>query len=163
MAPGYDRCMTAAAPSGTLARAVGLGAVCGARTFAAPGVAALRGRYGQKRLRTALLVAAGGELIGDKLPAVPARTLPPALLGRLASGAAMGATDGGRVGLNFPGAAPAAAGALAAGLSAYATQRMRAALGRATGLPDPMLGLVEDIVVLTLAAQVTGGGGGVPH
>lgn len=135
-------------------RAVALGVVCGVRTFAAPGVAALRGRYGSGGLRTGLLVVAGGELVADKLPAVPARTAPPALLGRLASGAAMGATDGGRVGLASARGLPAAAGALGAGLSAYATQRLRAVLGEATSLPDPVLGLLEDLVVLVLTLQI---------
>lgn len=92
--------MTAAATPGTLARAVALGAVCGARTFAAAGMAALRGRYGRSALRTGLLVAAGGELVADKLPAV---------------------------------------------------------LGEATRVPDPVLGLLEDVVVLALAAQLTRG------
>lgn len=149
--------MTAAATPGTLARAVALGAVCGARTFAAPGMAALRGRYGRSALRTGLLVAAGGELVADKLPAVPARTAPPALLGRLVSGAAVGATDGGRMGLRVQRGVLAAAGALAAGFSAHATGRLRAVLGEATRVPDPVLGLLEDVVVLALAAQLTRG------
>ncbi|MDQ2896304.1 MAG: hypothetical protein M3Y09_11780, partial [Actinomycetota bacterium] len=74
--------MTVTASPETLVRAIALGAVCGARTFAAPGIAALQGRYGGGALRTTLLVAAAGEMLGDKLPAVPARTAPPALIGR---------------------------------------------------------------------------------
>ncbi len=140
-----------------------LGAVCGARTFTAPGMGALLGRYGRGRVRQALLLAAGGELVGDKLPAIPPRTSPPALLGRVLSGAVMAGADR-RPASTRPGWVLAAGvGATTAGLSAFATQRLRAAVGESSGLPDPVLGAAEDVFALAVAALVMRGGPASPR
>lgn len=86
-------------------RVVGLGFVCGLRTMMG---AALLARYlkehprqewphpllrwlGQEPGVSLLQLFAGGELIADKLPFVPARTDPFPLASRAASGAAVGA------------------------------------------------------------------------
>ena len=50
------------------ARAAVLGISAGMRTFTPHGALALRGRYGHGAARTGILLAAGGELVGDKLP-----------------------------------------------------------------------------------------------
>src|SRR6185436_15845106 len=63
----------------------------GARTFSSPAALALHGRLGGGPLGRGALVAAGvGELVIDKLPGTPPRVQPPALAGRVASGAISG-------------------------------------------------------------------------
>lgn len=130
-----------------LAAATLLGAVCGMRTFTGPAALALRGRIGGGPARVLLPVAAAGEAVGDKLAAVPARTSPPALAGRLASG--------GLCGIAVAGASGAALGLLGAAAGAFGGQRARAALGRLTGWPDPMVGMIEDGAAASLAALAT--------
>lgn len=142
-----------------LRRALGLGAISGLRSMSGPALvsrAAATGRLslegttlaflGSPRVSKALLVAALGELLGDKLPMTPSRTSPPPLLGRAASGALVGAalfaSDGRRA---APGAAVGSSAAVAA---AFAGERLRALAGDKTGLPDPVLALIEDAVVL---------------
>ena len=91
-------------------------------------------------------------MIGDKLPAIPARTSPPALLGRVLSGAVMAGTGNSRASAPGTGPLPIVVGAAMAALSAFATQRLRAVLGRSSGLPDAVLGVAEDLLVLSVAA-----------
>jgi uncharacterized membrane protein/glutaredoxin len=124
-----------------------LGAASGLRSATPFGVLALRGRLGDGRLRTAALAAAAGELVADKLPVTPSRTSPPALGGRLVSGAAAGGLLGG--------AGAAAIGAGCAGLAAFAGERTRAALGRRSGVTDPLVALVEDALAVGLAVAAT--------
>jgi uncharacterized membrane protein len=119
-----------------------LGAVGGLRTSMPWGALALRGRLGGGT-RLAPLVAVAGELVIDKLPHTPSRTSPPGLACRLGSGAAAGWL--------IAGAPGAAIGSTAAGLSAFAGERTRAALGRRTGLPDPLIAVVEDLVAMGVA------------
>jgi uncharacterized membrane protein len=133
-----------------LAAAAVLGGVSGMRTFTAPGILALRGRWGRGAVGRALPVLAAGELIGDKLPFMPPRSDPPSLLGRIASGTAIGAATAG----------PRGAGAAAAGAAAttLASERLRSQLGERLGVPDPLLGLAEDalaVAVATQAARIT--------
>jgi len=140
-------------------RALGLGAISGLRSMSGPALvsrAASTGRLslegtafaflGSSRVSKALLVAALGELVGDKLPMTPSRTSTPPLLGRAASGALLGAalfvSEGRRA---APGAVLGSSAAVAA---AFAGERLRALAGEKTGLPDPVLALVEDAVVL---------------
>jgi len=98
--------------------------------------------------RTAQLTAfsAIGETIGDKLPFVPARTQPGPLLGRIAFGSLVGAIATRAQGeAALPGAV---VGAVTGGLLAVGATRARAALGKQTGIPDIVLGLVEDAITL---------------
>jgi uncharacterized membrane protein len=134
-----------------LAAAAVLGGVSGMRTFTAPGILALRGRWGPGAVGRALPVIAAGELIGDKLPFMPSRSDPPSLLARIASGTAVGAATAGARG--------AGAGAAGAAATTLASERLRSALGERLGVPDPVLGLAEDalaIAVATLAARIAG-------
>jgi len=39
--------------------------------------------------------------------------------------------------------------------AAFASRRTRAAIGRATGLPDVLLGAVEDVIAVSIAALAT--------
>lgn len=125
-----------------LRNAAVLGSVSGARTLGAWTGLALSGRV-TGRARIALLVAAAGEIAADKLPMMPPRSDPPALAGRIVSGALAGRIAGGAHGAGI-GAATAAA-------TTYASERARALLGAHTSLPDPVLALLEDAVVVGLA------------
>jgi uncharacterized membrane protein len=69
-------------------RALGSGAATGLRTMAGPTTAARGSTNGWTRLLPLLAI---GELIVDKLPTTPSRTLPPALAARAVAGAVAGA------------------------------------------------------------------------
>src|SRR4051812_42283985 len=125
-----------ARPSGSLGAAAAPGAVSGLRTFAGAAGLALRGQPRSGWARAAILVAAGGEAIGDKLPMTPPRSAPPGLAGRFVAGAAVGAATAGRRG--------AVLGAACALATTYPSQRARAALVERTGLPDPAIAVGED-------------------
>jgi hypothetical protein len=122
------------------------GLACSMRTFAGPGLLAVRGRIRGKP-RIAVLVAAGGELAADKAPQASARTDPPALAGRIGAGA--------YTGHRIAGPAGAAAGALSAAVGTYATWRARGLAVTATGLPDPVVALGEDLACEAIAAIAT--------
>lgn len=144
-----------------LVRAALLGVVSGARSFTPLGVLALHRGEGSTRTawqdwpvfrspagRGTLVVAALGELVGDKLPATPARTSPLPLIGRSGTGAiAAFAVAGGsdRLGVRIAAALLGAAGAVA---GSYAGFLLRGAAGRATGLPDVVFALVEDAITI---------------
>jgi uncharacterized membrane protein len=142
------------------ARALGMGAVAGLRSMAAPAAlsrAAADGRVGSLRdtpfallgsskVSTLLTLFEVGELVGDKLPTLPSRTSPPPLIGRAASGAlvsaALFASEGRRA------ATGGVLGAASAVAGAYAGERLRARIGQKTGVPDPAVALLEDAVAL---------------
>ena len=132
--------------SGALADAALLAAATGLRSSAAPaflsraascgrlslpGRPLLLRRLGDPRVAALLAAALAGEMVADKLPFVPDRTSPPALAGRMLSGAL--------------------AGAAVAAASAHAGYRLRGyAAGR--GLPDLPVALAEDAAVLACGA-----------
>ncbi len=127
-----------------LADAALLGACSGLRTFSGVGALAARGRLGGPRGRLPIMAAAAGELVGDKLPLTPARIEPPALAGRVAGGTIAGHRAAGPAG--------AAVASITAVAAAGAAHRGRAALAARLPVPDPVLGLVEDVLALSLAA-----------
>lgn len=88
-----------------------------------------------------------GELVADKLPQTPDRTSAPALAGRMISGASAGALLGTL--LDQPAWLCAIGGGLAAGAETFATFHLRRALGRALRMPDPLIALAEDGLVLS--------------
>lgn len=154
---------------GATGRALGLGAISGLRSASGPAFvscAAAQGRLpledtrfaflGSPRLSKVLLVMALGELVGDKLPVTPSRTAFPSLLGRAASGGLVGAaifvSEGRRD------ATGGAVGALAAVAGSFAGEQLRALAGQKTGLPDPLVALVEDAVVLAVGGHLLHGG-----
>jgi uncharacterized membrane protein len=120
-----------------------LGAASGLRSFSALAALAARDRLGGRLSRPAILLAAAGELVADKLPQTPARTEPGPFAVRVATGALAGGRLGGRRGA-MAGAA-ASAGATVAGYLA------RRAVARDTRLPDPAVGAVEDVLALSVA------------
>lgn len=139
---------------------LGLGAIAGLRSMAAPALlsrAVRRGDVGGLRdtpfatlglskVSATLQLLMIAEMLADKTPFVPSRTSAPALLGRALSGALAGAAL-------FANAerhpAPGAVlGALAAVAGAHAGEKLRARGTQKLGVPDPVLGLVEDGIVL---------------
>lgn len=98
---------------------------------------------------TWLPVAAAGELVVDKLPMTPARTSPPALVGRIASGALVGAAVAATRRESV--VLPALAGAVSAAASAFAMQTLRAEAGERLGVPDPAVAVVEDALAIGLS------------
>ncbi|HZB48410.1 MAG TPA: DUF4126 family protein [Mycobacteriales bacterium] len=107
----------------------------------------LRSRAG----RLALGAAAAGEVVADKLPRTPSRTSPPALAGRLVSGALVGALAAGRADRRGT-ALAATAGVLGAAAGSYAGAAYRRAAAARTGTPDLPWALVEDAAAAGLAA-----------
>lgn len=128
--------------------AAALGAVTGLRTFGAWAGLAIRGRIPDNRLRAGLLAAAAGEMAADKTPWIPPRCDPPSLAGRVISGALAGWFVGGPAG--------GRAGAGTAAASTYASQRARELLGKHLGLPDGVLAVAEDALVLGVAITAAG-------
>jgi uncharacterized membrane protein len=104
---------------------------------------------------TALLLAnAAGEIVVDKLPFTPSRLMP----GSLAVRAGVGGLAGGLL-AGSTGTAPilgAAAGALGALAGSYAGYHVRASLVAATGLPDPLLAIVEDVAAISIGSRAVG-------
>ena len=165
----------------TLLTAAGLGAIAGLRTMAAPAAVSRRltairkdrapqsampvpeapreiappaAQLANARVAAVLSVLAAGELVGDKLPMTPARTDPLPIAGRLLSGALVGAAvcaSAGRA--RAPGAVLGMAAAYGA---AHAMFRVRRTAGRALHLPDPLLGAVEDLLVVASARALSG-------
>jgi len=147
-------------------KAVGLGAVAGLRSMAAPAALSRAAHHGDvdglqetplatlasSKVSTLLTLFEVGELIGDKLPMTPSRTSAPPLLGRAASGALVGAAlfvSGGR-----RAAAGGVLGAVSAVAAAYAGEHLRAAGAQRLGIPDLPLALLEDTVVLVGARRL---------
>ena len=131
-----------------LLEAAVIGVACGLRTFSGPATLAVRGQLGDGWVSKAALVAAGGELVGDKLPFTPQRTDAPALAGRIASAAYCGYRLGG------PGGAGLAA--VAAVGSAFAGMQARAQVRHALKLPDIVVAVGEDAATYGLARLAVG-------
>jgi uncharacterized membrane protein len=143
-------------------RTLGLAAVAGLRSMAAPALLAPAVRRGDidapglpalgyKDVSALLSLLSFGEMVADKTLLVPARTSAPALLGRLLSGAVTGSilfADEGRRSNSG-----AILGALSAFAAAYAGERLRT-VGVQRGIPDPILGILEDRFVLTLGTRL---------
>lgn len=91
-------------------------------------------------------LAAAGEMIVDKLPFLPNRTDPPALISRTLSGALSGvALSAARHERREVGAV---LGGLAAALSSFVMLYLRKTAARSTGLPDLPVAAVEDAIIL---------------
>lgn len=101
-----------------------------------------------------LIVAAGGEMVADKLPFIPARTSPLALSGRAASGALVGAAVAAARGSNR--AAGAAAGVVGAVAGSFVMERLRREVGERLGVPDPAVAVAEDALTVALGSAAAG-------
>jgi uncharacterized membrane protein len=151
---------------GLLIKTLGLGAIAGMRSMVAPAAlssAVARGDVGGLEdtpfaalgfpgVSRALLLLEIGEMIVDKLPVAPSRTSPPPLLGRAAFGAFVGAalfvSEGRRA------AVGGVLGAVSALAGAYAGEHLRLLGAERLGVPDPVVALLEDGVVLFGAARL---------
>lgn len=143
-------------------RAALLGFVAGLRSqlpLALLAIAARRGTFAATAERPLALLrspgvlafaglAAGGELVADKLPTTPSRLAPGPLVGRLVFGGLAGAAACAEAGK--PAFLGAGLGALAAGTGAAAGAYARAALVKATGAPDAVWAVSEDLLALGL-------------
>jgi uncharacterized membrane protein len=99
-----------------------------------------------------LVLLAVGELVADKLPFVPSRLEPGPLFGRMLCGGLAGAAVASDSRCSpVLGAVLGAGGAM---LGAQAGFHTRVALGRATGIPDPVWGAAEDAAAITLGMGV---------
>ena len=128
------------------ARAFGIGVVAGMRSMTAPAIASASARNGRSAGLAALAI---GEMVVDKLPFAPSRLQIPALLIRAGSGAFAASTLAEKQGDRRIAAAIGAAGAIA-GAYAFATLRKRTVEG--TGIPDPIVALVEDALAFGAGA-----------
>ena len=144
------------------ARAAGLGVVAGMRSqlpLALMALAANRSQFavgsgrplgllrspGVQRL---LGFSAIGELIGDKLPFTPSRLSPGPFVGRLLFGGLTGAAVA--VDARRSAALGGVLGAIGATIGAVSGYHARATAGRATPVPDPAWGAVEDAIAVAL-------------
>jgi uncharacterized membrane protein len=152
--------------SNLILKTLGLGAIAGVRSMAAPAAlsrAVERGdvgnleqtpfaALGSPRVLAALQVLEIGEMFVDKLPLAPSRTSPSPLLGRTASGglvgAALFASEGRRV------ASGGVLGAFSALMGAYAGERLRSLGAQKSRVPDTLLALLEDGIVLLGATRL---------
>ncbi len=106
---------------------------------------------GSRPVSSALYMFSLGELLADKTPIIISRLSPQAILGRVASGALVGAalfasSDRRKT-------VGATLGGSAALLSAYAFYHLRRKAAESTGAPDPLLGLLEDGVAFLIASR----------
>jgi uncharacterized membrane protein len=93
-----------------------------------------------------------GELVADKLPMTPNRIALGPFLGRIVGGSLTGAAFVQVGGINpWIGAACGAVGAVA---STFGVFHLRKFVGRVTGISDPFVGTMEDIVAVALAVSV---------
>ena len=148
----------------TPALAVGIGAVAGLRTLAAPAVLAWAAKRRWIRLgnspfatiisaqaSTRLTDLAVSELIADKLPFTPSRLKAGPLASRVVSGAVCGATIYGVV--ERPLVEGAVLGGVGAIAGAFAGYHMRKKLRR--DMPDVGVAVLEDILAIGGAVLIT--------
>ncbi len=151
-----------------LVRALGLGAVAGMRSLAAPAILsrqASRGGtwsngldfdrtgfqwMGRPLYSTLLGLLAAGEGVGDKTPGVGKRTKPLSLLVRAASGALVGGAI--FAGEDEPPALGAIFGAGAAITMTFVAYFVRKKIAEGGRVNDRVLGLGEDLLVTALGA-----------
>ena len=129
-------------------RAFGIGIVAGLRSMTAPAIARAKTK---DNISAVLTMAMLGEMLVDKLPITPSRTLPVALVVRAISGGVSaaivvaGVHDVDRriaIGLG-------AAGAIA---GSFVGERIR--VTAAGKVPDTLVALVEDLVAFTLGSNL---------
>jgi hypothetical protein len=100
------------------------------------------------------VAAALGEMILDKVGVLPSRSRLPLLIPHALSGAWVARESMRDDGDEDPWAAPMGA-AVAAGVSTFAPM-LRMSARKVLGVPDPVLGLVEDYLALRLGCETVG-------
>jgi len=96
-----------------------------------------------------LKIAAGGEILMDKLPFTPARTDAAPLIGRMVMGGIAGAAVSKKQWMQG-----AVVGALGALVTTYAMYHLRKSLHDDQHIPDVILGVAEDALVVTAANTI---------
>ena len=147
-------------------RALALGAISGLRFISGPAFvsrAASRGEMdltgtplaflGAPHLWKLLALSELGELLTDKLPITPRRTSLPPLLGRVVSGAVVGAAA--FASEHRSAAMGAVLGSSAAVTASFAGERLRALVVGKAGIPDPVVAIAEDTVVLLVGSRAS--------
>ena len=127
-----------------------VGVIAGMRSSSAPAlVSQIRAREQQNasKVKSVLGALFLGELVADLLPFMPARTKPFSLLARMVSGASSAARLD-KKHEKLRSALLGAAGALGATFLFY---QLRKELGRRYQIPDHLLGLGEDALLIGLA------------
>ena len=128
-----------------------VGVIAGMRSSSAPAlvgqIRAHENRNGSKA-KNVLGALFAGELIADLLPFMPARTKPFSLLARVVSGASSAARLDADRSEKLRAALLGVAGALGASFLFY---QLRKELGRRYEIPDYLLALGEDAVLIGLA------------
>ena len=156
------------AKSTVLRKTLGLGAIARIRSMSAPALlsrAAIQGdvenlegtRFApllSSKVSYVLYALAAGEMVADKSAGIPSRISLPVLLGRAASGALVGAAL--FVSSERRGISGAAVGTLAAIAAAYTSYYARSGAGEALGVPDQVLGHLEDGIVLFGGSRILG-------
>jgi hypothetical protein len=132
-------------------RAMKLAVVSGLRAMMGPALVATARRRPE---RQALVAAAMGEMVIDKLPLVPRRASLPLMLPRAVAGAWVAKQVMEEEGVEDPWAVPLGA-AVAAGVAALAP-RIRVLARTVLGVPDPLIGLAEDYLALKLGSEAVG-------
>jgi uncharacterized membrane protein len=153
----------------TLILALAIGIVAGLRSMTAPAAAAWAARLGWLHLETSPLAFLGtavatylftalalAELVADKLPFTPSRTLLGPFVGRVV----MGGLAGAAVSAGNEGSLPLGAvlGMVGAVVGTFGGYRARTGLVRALGVPDVLVALAEDIVAVGGALLVVRAG-----
>jgi hypothetical protein len=132
-------------------RAMRLAVVSGLRsTF---GVALMEAAYDRPN-RKAWALAALGEMVVDKIPGVPSRASLPVMLPRAVAGGYVAKQVMDHEGVEDPWAVPMGA-AVASGVAALAP-RIRGILSTVLGVPNPLMGLVEDYIALKVGGEALG-------
>ena len=129
---------------------IAIGAVAGMRSMAAPAI--ISRRLAPKWLHYGLTVLAAGEMAADKTKYVPDRTDPLPLTGRIVMGSACAAVVAYSARGHVMGAT--ALGGLAAAGSSFLFNRIRRAATSGRYMPDAVVALAEDALVLTAGQQI---------
>lgn len=131
--------------------AMKLALVCGMRAALGPALVAVKQRRADRHM---FVAASMGEMVLDKLNILPSRSRLPLLLPRAASGYWVADQTFKSEGIDDPFSAGLSA-AVAAGTATLAPL-VRRALTHIVGIPDSVVGLLEDYLVLRLGSEATG-------
>lgn len=129
-------------------RAFGIGVVAGLRSMTAPAIARAKTK---DNISAVLTMAMLGEMLVDKLPITPSRTMPVALIVRAISGGVSGAIVVADV-KDADRRIAIALGAVGAVAASFAGERLR--VTAAGKVPDALVALVEDLVAFTLGSNL---------
>jgi uncharacterized membrane protein len=145
-------------------RVAGLSALAGMRSMSGPALLSLdrkllpeSSRSGRFFRSPYVLIGANalalGELIADKLPFIPNRTAFPPLCARALSGAMIGASL--YAGEELSPAEGAVVGGLSAIIATYATYQIRRTLTKTFLIPDFIIALVEDSLIVNCGLKIS--------